>query len=118
MKNGSCFLAPAFILDCWLFVIVLGRATPFALSLRVKLISENRRRMKGTDMRDDYDFSDSVKNPYAKKLKKQVTIRLDEDTIAYFKHLAEEKDLPYQSLINLYLRDCAQSHKDLKMEWK
>ncbi|WP_280571057.1 BrnA antitoxin family protein [Chromohalobacter sp. 296-RDG] len=57
-------------------------------------------------------------NPYAKKLKKQVTIRLDEDTIAYFKNLAEEKDLPYQSLINLYLRDCAQSHKDLKIEWQ
>ncbi|CAM4100574.1 Antitoxin [Vreelandella rituensis] len=69
-------------------------------------------------MRDDYDFSTSVQNPYAKKLKRQVTIRLDEDTIEYFKKLAEEKDLPYQSLINLYLRDCAQSHKDLKMEWR
>ena len=44
--------------------------------------------------------------------------RLDEDTITYFKNLAEEKDLPYQSLINLYLRDCAQSHKDLKLEWQ
>lgn len=74
--------------------------------------------MKGIDMRDHYDFTDSVKNPYAKKLKKQVTIRLDEDTVAYFKNLAEKKDLPYQSLINLYLRDCAQSHKDLKIEWQ
>lgn len=69
-------------------------------------------------MRDDYDFSRSTKTPYAKKLKKQVTIRLDEDTIAYFKDLAEKKDLPYQSLINLYLRDCAQSRKDLKIEWQ
>lgn len=69
-------------------------------------------------MRDDYDFSKSTKNPYAKKLKKQVTIRLDEDTIAYFKDLAEKKDLPYQSLINLYLSDCAQSQKDLKIEWQ
>ncbi|MCH2558393.1 MAG: BrnA antitoxin family protein [Alcanivorax sp.] len=69
-------------------------------------------------MRDDYDFSKSTKNPYAKKLKKQVTIRLDEDTIEYFKDLAEKKDLPYQSLINLYLRDCAQSQKDLKIEWR
>ncbi|ANB02585.1 BrnA antitoxin family protein [Ectothiorhodospira sp. BSL-9] len=69
-------------------------------------------------MRDDYDFSGSVKNPYAKKLKKQVTIRLDEDTVQYFKNLAEEKGLPYQSLINLYLRDCAQSHKELKIEWQ
>jgi len=69
-------------------------------------------------MRDDYDFSKSTKNPYAEKLKKQVTIRLDEDTIEYFKELAEKKDLPYQSLINLYLRDCAQSRKDLKIEWQ
>lgn len=68
-------------------------------------------------MREHYDFSDSVKNPYAKKLKKQVTIRLDEDTIDYFKELADDKGIPYQSLINLYLRDCAQSHRDLKMQW-
>jgi uncharacterized protein (DUF4415 family) len=67
-------------------------------------------------MRDNYDFTDSVKNPYTKKLKKQVTIRLDEDTINYFKELAEDKGLPYQSLINLYLRDCAQSHRDLKWQ--
>lgn len=69
-------------------------------------------------MRDNYDFSDSVKNPYAKKLKKQVTIRLDEDTVEYFKGLADNKGIPYQSLINLYLRDCAQSQRDLKMQWK
>ncbi|PCI51368.1 MAG: antitoxin [Moraxellaceae bacterium] len=67
-------------------------------------------------MRDKYDFSKSEKNPYVKKLKKQVTIRLDEDTINYFKALADEKGIPYQSLINLYLRDCAQSHKDLKWQ--
>ena len=67
-------------------------------------------------MRDNYDFSESVKNPYAKKLKKQVTIRLDEDTIDYFKNLSHDKGIPYQSLINLYLRDCAQSHKDLKWQ--
>lgn len=93
-------------------------AKPYGLSPRGGLTSENERFMKGTDMRDHYDFSKSVKNPYAKKLKKQVTIRLDEDTVEYFKKLAEEKDLPYQSLINLYLRDCAQSHKNLKIEWK
>jgi len=68
-------------------------------------------------MRDNYDFSNSVKNPYSKKLKKQVTIRLDEDTIDYFKNMAEEKGIPYQSLINLYLRDCADKHKDLKIKW-
>ena len=69
-------------------------------------------------MRDHYDFSNSVKNPYAKKLKKQVTIRLDEDTVEYFKGLADDKGIPYQSLINLYLGDCAQSHRDLKMQWQ
>ena len=68
-------------------------------------------------MRDNYDFSKSVKNPYSKKLKKQVTIRLDEDTIDYFKNMAEDKGIPYQSLINLYLRDCADRHKELKVKW-
>jgi len=68
-------------------------------------------------MRDNYDFSKSIKNPYAKRMKKQITIRLDEDTIDYFKNLAEEKGIPYQSLINLYLRDCAETHKKLKVEW-
>jgi len=68
-------------------------------------------------MRDNYDFSNSVKNPYSKKLKKQVTIRLDEDTIDYFKNMAEDKGIPYQSLINLYLRDCADRHKELKVKW-
>lgn len=53
-----------------------------------------------------------------KSSKKQVTIRLDEDTVEYFKGLADDKGIPYQSLINLYLRDCAQSHRDLKMEWQ
>ena len=72
------------------------------LSLPVRRIGENEKLMTGTDMRDNYDFSDSVKYPYAKKLKKQVTIRLDEDTVAYFKNLAEEKrptvSEPYQPL--------------------
>ncbi|MFC1750682.1 BrnA antitoxin family protein [Pseudomonadota bacterium] len=68
-------------------------------------------------MRDNYDFSNSVKNPYSKKLKKQVTIRLDEETIDYFKNMAEDKGIPYQSLINLYLRDCADKHKELKVKW-
>jgi len=74
--------------------------------------------MRVTDMRKNYDFSKSVSNPYAQKLKKQITIRLDEDTIEYFKNMAEDKGLPYQGLINLYLRDCAQSHRDLKLQWQ
>ena len=69
-------------------------------------------------MRDDYDFSDSKPNPYAKQLKKQITIRLGMDVIAYFKELAEETGLPYQSLINLYLRDCAATGRKLKMAWQ
>jgi len=76
--------------------------------------------MRALEMRDHYDFSKSKKNPYAKKLKKlkkQITIRLDEDTIAYFKALAEQKGIPYQSLINLYLRDCAERARDLKIKW-
>lgn len=68
-------------------------------------------------MKDNYDFSKSVKNPYAKQLKKQITIRIDEETIQYFKKLAEDKGIPYQSLINLYLRDCAHSGRKLKTKW-
>lgn len=69
-------------------------------------------------MRAEYDFSKSRKNPYAKQLKKQITIRVDEDAIAYFKALSDDMGIPYQSLINLYLRDCAAEHRKLKMEWK
>ncbi len=68
-------------------------------------------------MRKEYDFSKGKKNPYAKALKKQITIRIEEPTIDYFKELAEEMGMPYQSLINLYLRDCAQSSKKLKIQW-
>ena len=69
-------------------------------------------------MRDNYDFSNSIKNPYSQKLKKQITIRIDEDTIEYFKNMAEDKGIPYQSLINLYLRDCANTHRELQVSWK
>ena len=69
-------------------------------------------------MRDSYDFSESIPNPYAKRLKKQITIRIDEDTIAYFKDMAEEKGIPYQSLINLYLRDCLVSLSDFSWQCK
>lgn len=69
-------------------------------------------------MRKQYDFSKARRNPYAKRLKKQVTIRLDEQTIRYFKSLAEETGVPYQTLINLYLRDCAASRRRLAMSWR
>ena len=68
-------------------------------------------------MRDEYDFSESVPNPYTKRLKKQVTIRLGTDVIAYFKGMAEETGIPYQRLINLYLEDCARKKRTLKMVW-
>lgn len=69
-------------------------------------------------MKKRYDFSKARKNPYAKKLKKPVTIRLDLDSIAYFKELSEETGIPYQTLINLYLRECAATKKKLSMRWR
>ena len=69
-------------------------------------------------MRKHYDFSTARPNPYAKRLKKPVTIRLDAGTITYFKALAVETELPYQSLINLYLRDCAAHGRRLAMSWR
>ncbi len=68
-------------------------------------------------MKKTYDFSGSVKNPYLKRPKRQLTIRLDEETIEYFRSLAEESGIPYQSLINLYLRECAAENKKLHMKW-
>ena len=69
-------------------------------------------------MRKEYDFSKGRRNPYAARLKRQVTIRLDDQTIKYFKGLAEESGIPYQTLINLYLRECAATQKRLSMAWK
>ena len=69
-------------------------------------------------MRKEYDFSKARPNPYAKRLKRSVTIRLDEPTIAYFKRLAEETGIAYQTLINLYLRDCAASGRKLALQWR
>jgi predicted DNA binding CopG/RHH family protein len=69
-------------------------------------------------MRKQYDFSKATINPYAGILKKPVTIRLDEETVRYFKKLAKEAGIPYQTLINLYLRDCAASRRKLSIEWR
>ncbi len=68
-------------------------------------------------MRDEYDFSNGIKNPYTKKLKKQITINLNVDTIDYFKSQSDETGIPYQTLINLYLSECAQEKKKLQMSW-
>jgi len=69
-------------------------------------------------MRKEYDFTKAVKNPYAQKLKKQITIRLEADVIDYFKGLAGNTGIPYQNLINLYLRDCATEHRKISLVWK
>ncbi len=69
-------------------------------------------------MRKHYDFSKAKRNPYAQRLKQQVTIRLDRDTIGYFRKLAEQTGIRYQTLINLYLRECASSGKRLSLAWR
>lgn len=69
-------------------------------------------------MKAEYDFSRSTRNPHASRLKREVTICLDEPTIDYFKELAEETGVGYQSLINLYLRDCAERKKKPDFQWK
>jgi uncharacterized protein (DUF4415 family) len=68
-------------------------------------------------MKKRYDFSKSKPSPYLRKPKRQITIRLDESTIDYFKGLSEASGIPYQNLINLYLRDCAAEKKRLKLGW-
>jgi predicted DNA binding CopG/RHH family protein len=68
-------------------------------------------------MRKEYDFSKGKRNPYTHMLKKQVTIRLDEKTVEYFKKMAKDAGIPYQTLINLYLRDCAASSRRLRFRW-
>ena len=68
-------------------------------------------------MKKEYDFSKGKRNPYVKKLKKPVTIRLEKDTIEYFKQVAAEIDIPYQKLINLFLRDYAQKRKKPSIHW-
>lgn len=65
-------------------------------------------------MRKEYDFSKSKKNPYTRQLKEQITIRLEKNTIRYFKQLAEDTGIPYQNLINLYLKNCAEEQRKLK----
>jgi uncharacterized protein (DUF4415 family) len=69
-------------------------------------------------MRKEYDLSKARRNPYVARLKKQITIRLDAPTIEYFRGISETSGIPYQTLINLYLRECAQQKRKLAIEWK
>lgn len=69
-------------------------------------------------MKKEYDFTNGKKNPYAKMLKKQITINLDEEIIEYFKSLSMKSGIPYQNLINLYLLDCVKNKKEIRIDWK
>ncbi|MBR4461786.1 MAG: BrnA antitoxin family protein [Erysipelotrichaceae bacterium] len=73
---------------------------------------------KGNEMREEYDFSKAVKNPYAKRLKKQVTINIDADVIDYFKKQSSVSGIPYQTLMNLYLVECMNENKKLSIKWE
>ncbi len=91
----------------------------FVSYLQEKRIKTSVQLMEGDKMRSHYDFSKmkGTKNPYIKHLKQPVTIRLDKASVAYFKALAAELGMPYQNLINLYLRDCAVNQKKLSQKW-
>jgi uncharacterized DUF497 family protein len=88
------------------------------ISARKASTQESKQYRWRSNMRKEYDFSNARKNPYASQLKKQITIRLDEDSIGYFKGISEQVGIPYQSLINLYLRDCAAHNRKLNLRWK
>ena len=87
------------------------------ISARKATTQESKSYPSRCHMRKEYDFTAARKTPYAAQLKKQITIRLDEESISYFKSISQEAGIPYQSLINLYLRDCATSHRKLNLNW-
>ena len=68
-------------------------------------------------MKDEYDFTNARKNPYSNRLKKQITINIDSDTIDYFKAQSQDSGIPYQTLINLYLSDCVKNKRRLNLSW-
>lgn len=69
-------------------------------------------------MKENYDFSKGIRNPYAKQLKQQITININSEVIQYFKTQAEVTGIPYQTLINLYLKDCVDKKRELETSWK
>ena len=69
-------------------------------------------------MREEYDFSKAVKKPYSKKLKQQITINLDTEVVTFFKDMSASSGIPYQTLINLYLSDCAKQNRQLNISWQ
>jgi predicted DNA binding CopG/RHH family protein len=87
------------------------------VDLRQARVRTGRRSVLEVKMRKEYDFSQSRKNPYAKQLKRQITIRLDTVAVDYFKKMAAELGMPYQNLINLFLRDCAMQKRRPTIQW-
>ena len=73
---------------------------------------------EGEKMREEYDFAGARRNPYAARIKKQITINLDESNVEYFKKLAEETGIPYQTLINPYLADCVKNQRKPDLSWR
>jgi len=69
-------------------------------------------------MKKEYDFSKSVNNPYTKKLKKQISIRIENDTVEYFKELASKTGIPYQNLMNMFLHECAEKNMKPNIQWQ
>ena len=98
--------------------VIAVTAMSYESSQPVKQVLKNQSPiLERCHMRKEYDFTAAKKNPYAAQLKKQITIRLDEESISYFKSISQDAGIPYQSLINLYLRDCATSHRKLNLNW-
>ena len=110
-------LATAFVSSLWRIATARPEGL-FESSLLVAHLALKSAPIHRWIMRKEYDFSVSRKNPYAAQLKRPVTIRLDQESVVYFKSMAEETGIPYQSLINLYLKECAASKKRLSLAWK
>lgn len=107
-------------LICWWYVIaieLLKQLYGLSPQERLQKMKQNNITNEVMNVKAEYDFTNARKNPYAKKLKKQITINIDSDTIEYFKAQSESSGIPYQTLINLYLADCAANHKQLQLSW-
>src|SRR5580704_11703183 len=117
MKIGSCCWVTAFRRVVSSSATLPGVRFCYPDDLRPVRDSARRGSVLESQMRKEYDFSKSRKNPYATQLKSQITIRLDTAAVAYFKQMAAELGMPYQNLINLFLRDCAQQKRRPSIQW-
>ena len=120
-RSGSSYLALAVKPICLSFVIVI--VSPKVSSALFRRGGQPKQKpdfmeIEVMNLRSEYDFSNARKNPYAKSLKRQITINIDGSTIDYFKEQSIEVGIPYQVLINLYLRDCATNSRKLDLSWK